>query len=370
MNNYVSLIMAGGVGKRLWPLSRIKRPKQFLKLIGDKTLLEYTYDRACRISGEDRCFIVAGQDLSDTIHTTLPNLDDRMIIKEPMGKNTFPCIALSIAYIKEIFGDGASIIAMPADHYITDESVFVRSGRFLLDLASESDYIFTLGIQPTSIQTGYGHIIPDLRAPIDEKNKVYPVIKFVEKPDEKRIKMLENEYEVIFWNSGIFIFNIKTIQSIFEQFMQPTWQKISNTIKSSYSINQRELKAVFKNLSNDEAIPIDYVMEKARNMAVMRADFGWNDVGSFESFLKIYPQLIDKDNNLKSGYAVTINTRNTTIINKGVPAVVYGVDNILIVTTDDVVLVMPRSESQKIKDVLNILQKKGSEGEDWIKKLM
>jgi mannose-1-phosphate guanylyltransferase len=371
MVNRISLIMAGGKGERLWPLSRNNKPKQFLKLIDGKILLESTYKRACKISGRENCYIVAGKGLKLIIRNALLNFNIKNYISEPAGKNTAPCIALSIAYLQKHFNSNSPVIIMPSDHYIKDEEKFVKSVLTLMDYASKSDYICTFGIKPTSIQTGYGHIVPDLNSQLETINKIYLVKKFVEKPDEKTIKNIIEENKEVYWNSGMFVFSIKTIISAFERYMPSLWEKLDSVFSKKDSIDRKKINHIFENITSDEAISIDYgIMNKSDKVCVMEVDFGWDDIGSFESIRRILSENLDDNGNLISGRVLNLNSEGSMFLDRGTPIVSYGLKDIYVITTDDVVLIIPKDASQKVRDILRELEKKVTEGEDWLKNLL
>ncbi|MGQ9705710.1 MAG: mannose-1-phosphate guanylyltransferase [bacterium] len=367
----ISLIMAGGKGERLWPLSRNNRPKQFLKLINDRTLLERTYERACNISGKENCYIVAGEGQKDTISDILPDFNIQNYISEPIGKNTAPCVALSIAHLRNRYNISDTVIIMPSDHYIEDDDVFIKSTEILMDFSSKSDYICTFGIRPSSIQTGYGHIILDRKQLLDDKNKIYRIKKFVEKPDEKTIKKIIKENKEIHWNSGMFIFSINTITSAFEKYMPSLWNKVNSAFSKNGVLNKNNIKHVFQHLSDDEATSIDYgIMNKADKVCVMEVNFGWDDIGSFEAIKRILSDKIDKNGNLTSGKVVNLNSEGSIFLERGTPIIAHGVKDMYIITTCDVVLIIPKGESQKVKDIVREIEKRSRAGEDWLKKLL
>jgi len=371
MNKRISLIMAGGKGERLWPLSNTNRPKQFLKLIDTKTLLESTYQRACKISGRENCYIVAGGKLTDLIRNTLSDFDIRNYISEPVGRNTAPSIALSIAYLRRHYDDDCTIIIMPSDHYIKDEDKFIKSVKILMNYSSKSDYICTFGIKPSSIQTGYGHIIPDTDLPLDFNNNIYRVKRFVEKPDERTIKNIIKENKKVYWNSGMFIFSIKTIIKAFERYMPSLCEKIDNAFSKNGVLNRKRIKNIFENLSGDESTSIDYgIMNRADNVCVMEAEFGWDDIGSFETIRRILSESIDSSGNIISGRIVSLNSVGSMFLERGTPIISYGVKDIFVITTDDVVLIIPKGDSQKVRDIVRELDKRAQEGEDWLKNLI
>ncbi len=355
--DFFSIIMAGGRGKRFWPSSRRKTPKQFLPIDGHHSLLKTTFLRLSKKQPIDKIVVAGNYEHREHIFKHLPELKPENLFLEPVGKNTAACIALAAVMLKHRGHKGVMAI-MPSDHYIQDDERFL----YLLEKGAEmadKGYVVTLGIMPNRIETGYGYINKSAFQMNIGEIPVFNVERFVEKPDYQSAREFV-ESEEYFWNSGIFLFEVDKILQLFEQYM-PEASKILRKIE--HELNQGmntddTLKEYYPQLPN---ISIDYgIMEKVAasgEMCVIPADFGWSDVGSWASLSEI----IDSDTfgNVVVGETELIDVNGCIIHSPGKMVAAIGLDDIAIINTDDILLLCPLERSQEVKKIVEALEKKG-----------
>jgi len=347
------VILSGGSGTRLWPISRQANPKQFLDFFGEKTLFAKTTLR-CKntdffyppiaVSNADHRFIVADEFQKNKI---IP----KSIILEPCPRNTASAIAVACLDIVENKIADDLILVMPSDHLIKDEAMFINQVNKAKELALNG-YLITFGIIPTYPETGYGYIKTGLE--LDSKNKIFKVGEFIEKPPkDKAEKFLKSKN--YFWNSGIFLFSAKT----YLQNLRQLNGEIFNNCVRSYSKAVKDLDFIRLNLADFEKCPnisIDYaVMEKAEKIAVMPLDIGWSDIGSWQAIA----DLSAKDNNENSliGDVFALKSKNCYVNSRHGVIACIGVENLIIVSLKDCFLVINKNNAQDVKEMFNLLQK-------------
>ena len=337
-----AIILAGGKGERLWPLSRERHSKQFINFFGQKTLLQETYERTLVMFAPQDIITVTNQDyfyyVSHIAQKVSPQLADN-IIAEPARKNTAPAIALACQYVKEKqkINDDEIVFVFPADHVMRPIEEFQKMIRTGVE-AAESGYLTVFGTNPSKPETGYGYI--KAGKPIKSFHKVDC---FTEKPDLKTAKkyLKSGKY---FWNAGIFAFSLKTFYDELKTYNQPIFDLVSQGFN----------KAI-KNFSNIPAISMDYaIMEKTKKSAVVKTDIIWADLGSWDSFYDVSQK--DANNNVLVGDVRVINTKNSLVFSNNKLATVLGVNELLIINTDDALLVCKKNDSQDVKKILNILR--------------
>ncbi len=360
-NNFC-VIMAGGIGSRFWPLSRASMPKQFLDILGaGKTLLQQTVDRFLNVCPKENIFIVSNQEYGDIIKEQLPDFADIQIMLEPMRKNTAPCIAYANFRIKQVNPD-AIIIVAPSDHLILDEREFIRIIKQGLNFAGSTNALLTLGIKPSRPETGYGYI-QGIKGIVD--NNVPDLMKvktFTEKPDYEMAKVFLRSGD-FYWNAGIFMWSLKAIEQSFNLHLAEL-ASLFNDIELGLAPN-REAENIHSVYSESRSISIDYgIMEKADNVFVLTADFGWSDLGAWSS---LYDHL-DRDNNGNAIIGDTVMSYDSEgcIINatNGKLVVVQGLKDYIVVDTGEVLLICKKSEEQSIKQIVNDV--KVQTGEEFI----
>lgn len=357
-NNYC-VIMAGGVGSRFWPLSKTSRPKQFLDILGTgRSLLQQTFDRFKKIIPEENILIVSHIDYKDLIFDQLPGIHPNQVLLEPMRKNTAVCIAYANFKILKA-NPAANIVVAPSDHLIMREEEFLDVITKGLEFTQNSNALLTIGIKPSRPETGYGYV----QVNGDSSNAHVAIRKiktFTEKPDIEMAKVFFESGE-FFWNSGIFIWSLNSIMHSFDLFMPDLNAQFHDEFDS---LNTPAESNFISNLyPKCKSISIDYaVMEKADNVYVICADFGWSDLGTWGS---LYAHL-DKDesrNALSGNNIFAFNTSNCIInIPSDMLAVVHGLDDFIVVESEGVLLICRKTDEQRIKDFVNEVKiKKGEE---------
>lgn len=350
-NNLCALILAGGKGTRFWPLSTEEKPKQFLNLIGDKTMIQMTIDRIIKIIPIERIFVCTVESYVDIIKEQLPELPIRNIIVEPEGRNTAPCIALSAFIIKRYYGN-ATMVVLPSDHLINNEekfrSVLLKAENFI---EKNSDSIVTLGIEPTRAETGYGYIKYKKNEVNILKQDVVKVEKFVEKPNKELAEEYVAEKNYL-WNAGMFIWKIENILNNIKKYSVNTFEALYNI---EY-VEERKLQSLINERYNKtEAISIDYaVLEKANNIYVIPSRFGWDDIGSWSSVERYATK--DKNNNIFLGNIINSMAFNNIIISNDLKVVVDGISDIYVISKDNKIFVGKKERIDKIIDFKKLVQ--------------
>lgn len=349
MNNRYVIIMAGGVGSRFWPLSRREKPKQFLDIVGTgETLIQQTYRRFKKCCPENNIFIVTNAEHKDIVIEQL-GIDPDRVLGEPFRRNTAPCIAYGTFRILKENPD-AVIVVTPADHLIVKEEKFSDVIQNCFDFAERNDALITLGIKPDRPETGYGYIQADQKKPVKGYKNLLKVKTFTEKPDIDLAKVFIESGD-FYWNSGIFIWNNKTILSAFEKYL-PDMYTVFNEGKDRFGTKQ-EQNFIGKIYAECKSISIDYgIMEKAGNVYVMCTDIGWSDLGTWSSLYE--HSLVDNEgNSLIRGEIFSYeNEGNIFNISPGKIAVVQGLKDFIVVDSDDVLLIVKKEEEQNIKQYL------------------
>lgn len=348
-NNHV-VIMAGGVGSRFWPMSTPECPKQFIDVLGcGRTLLQLTADRFKEICPPENIWIATGDIYADLVRQQLPDIAEDHILKEPCRKSTAPCLAYASWKIKAR-NPKATIIATPCDHVILNEAEFIRVIRSAIAFTADSDAVVTLGMKPTRPDTGYGYIEADMSMASPRNKEMFRVDGFREKPDKETAEryLRRSNY---FWNSGIFIWNVSTVVAALRVY-QPALSKIFERILPYY-YTDKEQEMVNEGFKMCENISIDYaIMEKADEMFVFPANFGWGDLGTWGSLYERFSK--DSQGNAIVGQGVKLyETRNCVIhAAKEKQVIVQGLDGYVIAENNDNLLVCRLSEEQRLKTFL------------------
>ena len=344
-----ALIMAGGRGERFWPRSRQNMPKQFLSLTDDgKTMIQLTVERILPLVAMEDIFIVTNRSYKDLVRSQLPELPEANILCEPVGKNTAPCIGLGAVHMAKRYGD-AVMMVLPSDHLIKYTSLFLNTLSDACEVAEQGENLVTLGIAPDSPETGYGYI---KFQPETTLGRAFSVEKFVEKPDLETAKAYLASEQYL-WNSGMFIWKTSTILKNLEMYLPETYQglcKIGEAIGTDMEeqVLEREFQA-FK------AESIDYgVMEKAENIYILSGAFGWDDVGSWLAVSRI--KRSNELGNVVDGNVVTVDTRNTTIQGGGKLIAAVGLEDMIVVDSEDALLICEKDHAGDIKKVLENLK--------------
>jgi mannose-1-phosphate guanylyltransferase len=352
-NRYV-IIMAGGVGSRFWPLSRRDKPKQFLDILGSgETLIQQTFRRFKATCPEENIFVVTSAQHKDLVIKQL-GIDPSRILGEPFRRNTAPCIAYGTFSILNENPD-AVIAVTPSDHLIVKEDKFCDELKSCFDFAEKNDALITLGIKPDRPETGYGYIQADQKKPVKGFVNLLKVKTFTEKPDIDLAKVFLESGD-FYWNSGIFIWNIKSILSSFEKYLPDTYNAFDEG-KGVFG-TEKEKDFIGKTYAECRSISIDYgIMEKADNVYVMCTDIGWSDLGTWSSLYE-HTSVDKKGNALVRGDVFSYdNEKNIFNISPGKIAVVQGLKDYIIVDSEDVLLIVKKEEEQNIKQYLEDVKK-------------
>ena len=344
-----ALIMAGGRGERFWPKSRKNLPKQFLSLTDDgKTMIQLTVERILPlVKMEDIC-ISTNRDYKELVRQQLPEIPEENILCEPVGRNTAPCIGLGAVHMRKKYED-AVMYVLPSDHLIKYTSIFLSTLTDAGEVAEQGENLVTLGITPDCPETGYGYIkfLPDQML-----GRAFEVDRFVEKPDLETAK----EYvasEQYLWNSGMFIWKVSTILKNLETYLPETYQGL-NRIADAIGTEEEEL-VLEKEFSAFQSESIDYgIMEKAKNIYILSGSFGWDDVGSWLAVGRIKKS--NEFGNVINGNAITVDTKNCIIQGGKKLIATVGIEDIIVVDTEDALLICEKDSAGNIKKVLENLK--------------
>lgn len=345
----IALIMAGGLGTRFWPVSRKAFPKQFISVQGQISMLQKTVERLLAKIALGDIYVVTTKDLRELVSKHLPLLPQANIILEPFGRNTAPCIALSVEYLKRHYSDSEVMLVLPADHIISDVPAFLSS---LIPAESEArkGRLITFGIVPDYPATGYGYI----EAGDNLTPEVKEVTRFKEKPDKATASAFIRQGN-FYWNSGMFCWSIAAIDAAFKAHL-PEAAKLAAEIgkiwdTDGYNADIHELYARMPK------VPIDIaILEKAENRGVIPVSIGWSDVGSWKALAAITPS--DPQGNHFTASGVAIDARNNYIRSSKFTAVV-GLDNVCLIETPDAILVCAKDKAEDVKKVVDYLEAKG-----------
>jgi len=351
MQNIYTLIMAGGSGTRFWPRSKTQKPKQYLNLFGEKSLLQDTIDRFATFTGYDKIYIVSSATQAEVLEAQTPMLPKENLIYEPVGKNTLPCIGLAAMYAELEDPDGIMVVS-PSDHLITNNELFKDTVLAAAKIADERNGIVTLGITPTYPATGYGYVKTAENITGDEKIPQFKVERFVEKPNEETATEYLKQGG-FYWNSGLFIFKVKVFLEAVQQFAPELYadlKKIQAELgQPSYP---QTLDTIYRAVQN---ISVDYgIMEHAQNIYLVEGNFDWNDLGSWES---VY--LTDnkgENGNAGSGETLILDTKNSYVHADNSLVAVVGLEDVIVVQDGNTVLVCKRDKAEEVKKIVDQLK--------------
>ncbi len=342
--NHYCIIMAGGIGSRFWPVSRNAKPKQFLDIMGSgKSFLRETFDRFAKIIPAENILIVTSAQYKEMVMQQLPDVLEEHVLLEPFRRNTAPCIAYATYKLLQKNPD-ASVVVAPSDHLILNEEIFLSTISNALSYADGHSDLMTLGITPSRPETAYGYIQASKGSHIDINGHVaYPVKTFTEKPNQELAKVFVESGEFL-WNSGIFIWNLRSIKEELAKF-QPDIATLFEKGESFFYTDKEDafITSVYEACPS---ISIDYgVMEKTDRAIVYPVSFGWSDLGTWES---LYAQVVrEKEGNLvRAKQTIIGEVKNSIIVSEESDklVVVKGLENFMIVNTDDVLMICPRDE--------------------------
>lgn len=336
-----ALIMAGGKGTRFWPISTEEKPKQFLNLIGNYTMIQMTVKRILPIIPIERVFVCTGERYVDLVKEQLPNLPERNIIVEPEGRNTTPCIALSALVMKRYYKN-ATMVVLPSDHLIKDENKFtniIMDGNEFVN--GNRDAILTLGMQPNRAETGYGYINYGELV----KFGVNKVKRFVEKPNKEKAEEYLKSGKYL-WNGGMFIWKIETIINEIKRYVPNVYE----TLSAIETVKENELQELINNKYNEtDEISIDYaVLEKSNNVYVLPSEIGWDDIGSWRSIERYREK--DKYGNIVTSNTQIIESEQNMVVNNKKKVVMIGIENILAIEEGNTIFVVNKDYMENLKE--------------------
>lgn len=352
--NFYCVIMAGGIGARFWPMSRSKSPKQFIDILDDgESLIQKTFRRFTEICPKENIYIITNNNYAALVKEQLSELNDEQIVLEPARRNTAPCIAYANYKIKAKNPDAVVCVA-PSDHVILKEDVFKEVITNGLNFVQNNAKLLTIGIRPSCPNTGYGYIQYDEDTVAPENSSIYNVKIFTEKPALDVAKQFVESGEFL-WNAGIFMWSLREIENAFEQHL-PEVNDLFKQGEGLYNTDAENdfIKATYLVCKN---ISIDYgVMEKAQNVCVYAADFGWSDLGTWGSLYEISEK--DRHSNVVAGNKVKTYGSTGCIINvpKNKAVVLQGMEDYIIVDNDNVLLICKKDNEQQIRQYVNDVQ--------------
>lgn len=357
MPNVYAVIMAGGVGSRFWPRSREKTPKQLLEIVTKETMIQSTVKRVSDLIEPKNILIVTNKLQKPQVIKQLPHIPASNIIVEPQGRNTAPCIGLASLFVHQNDPD-AVMVVLPADHIMQDEEEFRRVLRLAIWVAYESGKLITVGIQPVRPETGYGYI-QFVDEDLDHQNPyftrgVFKVKTFAEKPNEATALQFIKSGDFL-WNSGMFIWRADAILREIKHLLPELDQELTK-INDAIGTDGYD-QVVETSYRMIRSISIDYgVMEKAKDVYVIKGNFGWSDVGSWDEVFRISGK--DEQGNSVTGRSYQLDSKNTLIYAGDKFVATIGVEDLIVIATDNGVLVCRQGRSQEVKEVVDYLRRK------------
>lgn len=343
------LIMAGGRGERFWPKSRKRLPKQFLSLTDDgKTMIQLTVERVLKFVEIEDIYISTNKEYKELVRKQVEGLPEENILCEPVGRNTAPCIGLAATYIEKKYGD-ACMIVLPSDHLIKYHKMFSRAVSDACKVAEQNGNLVTIGITPTYPETGYGYVKFD----VDKmQGQAYAVDRFVEKPSiEVAKEYLETEEYL--WNSGMFIWKASSILENIKKYIPDLYNGLMIIKEAIGSENETEI--VENTFFEFPSVSIDYgILEKASDIYIVPGTFGWDDVGSWLAVSRIRRE--NESGNVINGNIITIDTRNCVIEGSRKLIAAVGLEDLIIVDTEDAMLICDKDNVSDIKKVVENLK--------------
>lgn len=348
-NNTYCVIMAGGIGTRFWPLSTHKTPKQFIDVLGiGRTFIQMTYDRFRRVCPPENFIVVTGMPYKDIVLEQLPDLQEHQVLLETHRRNTAPCIAYANHHIMAQ-NEEATIIVTPADHFIMKEDEFERIIRNGIDFVENNEALLTIGLEPTRPETGYGYIQKGKKASAE----ISKVKTFTEKPNAELAKVFCDSGEFL-WNSGMFIWQLSTINKAFDEHLPQLNALFSKGKDKFMSTKEQEfINSIYADCQN---ISIDYgIMEKAENVFVHSADFGWSDLGTWGSLYAHSSQDAHQNSVIGKNVRLYDSTGCIAHIPDENIAIIQGLEGYIVVQRENRILVCKRDDEQQIRQFVNEL---------------
>lgn len=350
ISNRVAVILAGGSGTRLWPLSRQQLPKQFLNLKGEETLLDGTISRLSPLVSRDDVWVITSE--AHATGEAFNALKDLNTILEPVARNTAPAVAVAAALLMDISESDPVMLVLPADHLIQNRENFHQCLQIAFE-AAEDDQLITFGIEPTRPDTGFGYI----QADSDESKNVHPVVRFTEKPDLATAESFLSEGGY-YWNSGMFVWKASVILSEVRNHLPDLWS-VLEVMREKWNQGEAWQEVIRHGFSRMPSISIDYgIMEKSDRVVLVPCDIGWSDVGSWDAVYEISDH--DDSGNTLSGDVLDFDCRNSLIRSESKLLAAVGLEDVIVVETADAILLTKRGESQRVREIVDKIKSRGS----------
>ncbi len=351
MEKIYTLIMAGGSGTRFWPRSRVTKPKQYLKMFGDESLLQSTLERFKTFTEPENIYIVSSQTQAGALESQASELPKKNLIYEPVGKNTLPCIGLAAMFAEKDNPDGIMVVS-PSDHLINEHGLFRDAIQAAAKIADEKDGIVTIGITPDYPATGYGYVKTAEDITGNEKIKQFKVERFVEKPDLENAKTYL-EQGGYFWNSGLFIFKVSVFLNAVKEFAPDLFKDLRRIQQDiGKPAFPQTLDTIYRAV---ESISVDYgIMEHAKNIYLVEGIFDWNDLGSWESVYQEEEK--DENGNAARGETIFLDAKNSYVYSENEIVALVGLDDVVVVRDGNATLVCKRDKVQDVKKIVEQLK--------------
>jgi len=349
-----AVIMAGGSGTRFWPRSRKRKPKQLIKLCGDNTMIFETVSRVLGIIPNENIFVVTNSLQSEALKNEIPDVPTDNILVEPLGRNTAPCIGLAAVYLMKKNAD-AVMAVLPADHIIEKRKRFLNILSAAEKFLEKNDALITLGIPPASPHTGYGYIKSGEKVNESDNTSFFKVDRFAEKPNKETAESFLKDGGY-YWNSGTFIWKASYILEMIKLYIPDLYTSLMDFEKSiGTDKEEAALEYLYKNI---DPVSIDIgIMERSENTVMIEADIGWSDVGSWSAMDELYKK--GENGNISVGKHAFYESNGCTVFSPNKTVAVLGLDDIVVVETDDALLVCNKKHTEHVKKITEILKEKG-----------
>lgn len=350
-----AIIMAGGSGTRFWPLSRKYRPKQLLSLFGERSLLQEAVGRVVPLCGWEGVWVVTGENIASAVAGQLPQLPREQLLVEPVGRDTAACVGWA-AWRLLARGENPVLAVLPADHWVGDEEAFRRVIQAAAGLASQGEYLVTVGITPTGPETGYGYLEIAEEMGKQEGVRCFRLRRFVEKPNMEtaRAYVASGRFR---WNAGIFVFTAAAVATAIRTHLPELASGLDALVADVQRLGEQA--ALAKHYPGLVRISLDFgVMEKASNILAVDGVFPWHDVGSFAAVAQLLPK---QEAGVKVGPSMSLDTKDSVLLSSGPLVATVGVEGLVVVATPDAVLVTTVEQAQRVKELVELMEKRGME---------